>query len=164
MAIEVTCSCGQDFAVPDAGFPRTLSCHACGRKVVLTAPGQITVIAEAHNPEIAAGESDISATAAPPCYSCRAPANRACRCGKCYCPMHGGQLFFGQSCVECYDSRRAKMRFGALFGVAIGSIFVPFLATAPKAGEHVGWTVLSALVFSAVAGFLFWSSVRRFPV
>ena len=158
MAIEVTCCCGQGFAVPDAGFPRTVSCHACGRKIVLTAPGQSTVIAEGQNPEAAPGQSVIPATAAPPCYSCQAPANRACRCGKFYCPMHGGQWFFGQSCVECYDSLRLKHMICALFSVGIAIFFVVFLAAA---GEY-SWLFLSAFFF-AWAGLLFYSGIRSFP-
>jgi hypothetical protein len=158
MAIEVTCSCGQDFAVPDTGFPHTVSCHACGRKMVLTAPGQITVIAEGQNPEAAPAQSVIPATATPPCYSCRAPANRACGCGKFYCPIHGGPWFFGQSCVECYDSRRPRLMIGAFFEVGLGLFLLFLFAEAPA-----GVLVLLALVFIACAGFLFWSAVRSFP-
>jgi hypothetical protein len=46
MPLEFTCPCGQRFLVPETGFPRTVSCHACGLKTILEDPMGLPLAAE----------------------------------------------------------------------------------------------------------------------
>ena len=41
MVIQVTCSCGQRFTVPEDGLPRSIACHNCGGRMVLTKPDRV---------------------------------------------------------------------------------------------------------------------------
>src|SRR4051812_37834419 len=45
MTIQITCSCGQPFTVPDAGpYPRLVHCHTCGRRLQVTGPGAVSLM------------------------------------------------------------------------------------------------------------------------
>ena len=146
-------------------------CHVCGNQ----ASGQCKNCGKFYCPDhgdelcVACAEADatgdqpdVPGTAAPPCYACGAPANRACRCGKFYCGKHGGQSAYGPFCVECYDSRRPLMGFAALVEIGAG-IFMLFVANAPGAKPVAGLFVLIALAAFGAACFCGWCAFRSFP-
>ena len=138
----------------------TGQCRRCG-KFYCPTHGDVFCVAcaEADTTE---DQPELPGTAAPPCYACDAPANRACRCGKFYCGKHGGQSAYGPSCVDCYDGRRPLMAFAALVEIGLG-IFMLFVANAPRAKPAAGMFVLIAIVAFGAAVFCGWSAFRSFP-
>jgi hypothetical protein len=88
------------------------------------------------------------------CKDCDNEATRACtRCGRFYCPQHGGSTFAfeGVVCNECFHARRPVAIIGAVVFFALGVALL-------------FGTALAGVVFLAAAALLALIALRRLPL
>src|SRR4051794_5170699 len=100
MPKTVTCPCGKDFVIVGNVYPRTVSCHECGARTVLTAPSFSTCkdwqIGEKQMQQTE--ETSYLQPGGVRCSVCGGYALAACaRCGRFYCVAHGRARLNGPS-------------------------------------------------------------------
>ncbi|MFO0967142.1 MAG: hypothetical protein U0793_16375 [Gemmataceae bacterium] len=178
MPIAARCPCGKRFVLAGSVFPRSVACHACGARTVVSSPTEFVsadgwrMERETSVPLDAAADprAGVSETlGGVRCFVCRAPSFASCaRCGRFYCARHGRERFGANSmCVVCYDRRRAGH---LLAGIAAGlfalfCLYVALFVPGPKdPKEPYLFTFLPMAAGGSIASVVsIWFSARAYP-